>query len=88
MLAYCGFDVIISFGAMQATLHLPAFTKGIKSQLSAEEVKQTRTIANVCTHVECVVNSVQQRFPILQSTYNCRLIFDQKKKGEKAPLID
>ena len=28
MLAYCGFDITISFGAMQATLHLPAFTKG------------------------------------------------------------
>ena len=78
MLEDCGFDVTVSLGAMQATLHLPAFTKRV---MSAAEVEQTRTIANVHTHVECVVSSVhvQQRFPILQSTYNCRLIFDQTK---------
>ena len=47
MLADRGFDVTISLGAMQDTLHLPAFTK---SQLSAAEVKLTISIA----HVECV----------------------------------
>ena len=51
MLADRRFDVTIFFGAMQATLHLPAFTK---SQQSAAEVKLTIPIANVRTHVECV----------------------------------
>ena len=67
MLADHGFDIANSMGAMQAALHIPAFTKG-KSQLSATEVEQTRTIANVRIHVERVIGSVQQRFPILQST--------------------
>jgi len=45
-LADRGFDIAESVGAMQATLHIPAFTKG-KNQLSALEVEETRTIANV-----------------------------------------
>jgi len=51
VLADQGFDIADSVGAMQVTLHIPAFTKG-KSQLSAAEVEQTRTIAKVCIHVE------------------------------------
>ena len=44
---------------MQAKLHIPAFTKG-KSQLSAMEVTETRTIANVRIHVERVIGNVRQ----------------------------
>jgi len=36
-----------------ASLHIPAFIKG-KDQLSAIEIKETRTIANVQIHVERV----------------------------------
>jgi len=39
---------------MQASLHIPAFTKG-KSQLSALEVEKTCTIANVRIHVKRVI---------------------------------
>jgi len=45
-----------SVAAMQATLNIPAFTKG-KSKLSALEVEETRTIANVRIHVECVIGT-------------------------------
>jgi len=33
---------------------IPAFTNG-KSQLSALEVEETKTIANVRTHMECII---------------------------------
>ena len=43
VLADQGLDITDSVGMMQATLHIPAFTKG-KDQLSAVEVDETRTI--------------------------------------------
>lgn len=46
VLADRGFDIADSVGLYQAHLHIPAFTRG-KKQLSAEEVEQTRKIANV-----------------------------------------
>ena len=46
ILADRGFDIGESVGMMQASLQLPAFTKG-KSQWLAVEVKETRTIANM-----------------------------------------
>ena len=49
---------------MQASLLIPAFTKG-KSQLSALEVENTRTIANFCIHVERVIGCVRQKYSIL-----------------------
>ena len=42
----------------QARLHIPAFTKG-KDQLSAIEVHETRTTANVRIHVERVIGCVR-----------------------------
>jgi len=49
LLADQGFDIRESVGMMQASLHIPAFTKG-KKQLSALEVEETRSIANVNSH--------------------------------------
>lgn len=51
VLADRGFDIADSVASMQATLYIPAFTKG-KSQLSAMEVEEIRRIANVRIHVE------------------------------------
>ena len=85
VLADRGFDIADSVGVMQAALHIPAFTKG-KSQLSAEEIEQTRTIANVLIHVERVIGSVRQKFKILQSTLPIHFLIT--RKGEDTPLID
>lgn len=52
---------------MQATLLIPAFTKG-KDQLTAVEVHETRTIANVRIHVERVIGFIKQKYTILQGT--------------------
>ena len=47
VLADRGFDISDSVGLMQATLHIPAFTKG-KGQLSALEVHETSKRENSC----------------------------------------
>ena len=85
VLADRGFDIAESVGMMQARLHIPAFTKG-KAQLSALEVENTRTIANVRIHVEHVIGSVWQKYPILQGTLP--IDFVSKRKQDDIPLID
>jgi len=85
ILADRGFDISESVGAMRATLHIPAFTRG-KSQLSALEVEETRKIANVRIHVERVIGVVQQKYTILQSTLPIHYLM--KRQGEDVPLID
>ena len=85
VLADRGFDIAESVGMMQAQLHIPAFTKG-KQQLSALEVENTRTIANVRIHVERVIGAVRQRYTILQGTLP--IDFLSSRKGEELPLID
>jgi len=85
VLADRGFDISESVGAMQAKLHIPAFTRG-KSQLSALEVEETRKIANVRIHVERVIGAVRQKYTILQSTLPIHYLI--KRQGEDIPLID
>ena len=85
VLADRGFDIADSVGAMQAMLHIPAFTRN-KGQLSALEVEETRKIANVQIHVERVIGSVKQKFKILQSTIPIQYV--TKQKDRNTPLID
>ena len=85
ILADRGFDIAESVGMMHAKLHIPAFTRG-KQQLTALEVEDTRTIANVRIHVECVIGSIQQKYTILQSTLPINFV--SKRLDEDVPLID
>ena len=71
-----------SVGMQQAHLHIPVFTRG-KSQLSALEVEQTRSIANVRIHVERVIGCVRQKFTILQA-----IDLVTERAGEPCPLTD
>ena len=57
ILADRGFNIADSVGMHQAKLHIPAFTRG-KKQLTALEVENTRTIANVRIHVKRVIGCV------------------------------
>ena len=70
---------------MQARLHIPVFTKG-KDQLTALEVEETRSIANVRIHVERVIGNVKQKYSILQSTIPIDFVI--KRVAEDCPLID
>ena len=85
VLADRGFDISESVGMMQAKLHIPVFTKG-KSQLSALEVENTRTIANVGIHIERVIGCVRQKYAILQGTLP--IDFSTVRKGESSQQID
>ena len=79
-------DVILAdlVGAMKARLNISAFTKG-KSQLSALEIEETRTIANIRIHVERVIGNVRQKYPILQNTLPIHFV--HKRDGEDTPLL-
>ena len=85
VLADRGFDIAESVGMMQAKLHIPAFTRG-KQQLTALEVEDTRSIANVRIHVERVIGSIRQKYSILQSTLPINFV--TKRADEDVPLID
>ena len=68
VLADRGFDISDSVGMMQAILHIPAFTKG-KDQLSALEIEETRSIANVRIYVERVIGATEVQYFKRNSTY-------------------
>ena len=73
VLADRGFDIADSVGFYQARLHIPAFTRG-KKQLSAEEVEETRKIANVRIHVERVIGLLRRKYTILQGILPIQLV--------------
>ena len=85
VLADRGFDIAESVGLKQASLHIPAFTRG-KQQLSALEIEDTRNIANVRIHVERVIGCVRQKYTILQSTLPINFV--TKRANEEVPIID
>ena len=85
VLADRGFNIAESVGVMQAQLHIPAFTKN-RSQLSALEIEQTRTVANVRIHIERVIGNIRKKYSILQSTLP--IDFLVKRTDEDKPLID
>ena len=67
VLADRGFDISEEVAMIQASLHIPAFTKGV-SQLLPTEIERTRKIANLCIHVESIIGATRQRYSILSST--------------------
>ena len=85
VLADRGFDIADSVSAFQARLHIPAFIRG-KDQLSAAEVEETRSLANVRIHVERVIGAVRQKFSILQGTLPIDMI--TMRAGEECPIVD
>ena len=74
-----------SVGMLQVKLHIPTFTMG-KSQLSALEVEEIRSITNVRIHIERVIGVVRQKYIILQGTLP--ISFMSKRIGEDIAIID
>ena len=85
VLADRGFTVHESVWRQQATLNIPAFTKG-KDQLDPVDVEQTRKIATVRIHVERIIGLLRQKYRILQQTLPTDYL--TCRKGETVPLID
>jgi len=63
VLADCGFDIEVDVARMQATLQIPAFTRGCVPQ----DLERTQQMANVRIHIERVIGATRQRYSILMS---------------------
>ena len=85
VLADRGFDIEEDVAMMQASLKIPAFTKGV-SQLSPLDVEKTRKLANLRIHVERVIGATRQRYSILMSTLPIQYM--KAKSPQEAPTID
>ena len=85
VLADRGFDVGEVVAMAQASLHMPAFTKGL-DQLPPVEVEKTRKLANVRIHVERVIGATRQRFSILMSILPIQYVI--KKSPQDIPNVD
>ena len=60
-----GFNIAETLGTLGAKLEIPSFTKG-QDQMRAEDVEDTRAIANVRIHAERVIGNLQ--YSILNGT--------------------
>ena len=85
VLADRGFTIADSVAMTGAKLHIPVFTKG-RDQLTALEVEESRSIANVRIHVERVIGSVRQKYTILGGPLPTEFI--SKTSDDEVPLID
>ena len=70
---------------MQASLEIPAFTRGM-SQLSPVDIEKTRKLANLRIHVEWVIGATRQRFSILSSTLPIQYM--KKNQSDDVPVVD
>ena len=74
ILADRGFNVETSVNFHQASLQIPAFTKG-KKQLDPLDVESTRKIAKVRIHVERVIGATRQKYSMLESTIPINMLY-------------
>ena len=84
LLADRGFDIAEDVGLMQASLEIPAFTKGLP-QLSPVDIEKTRKLANLRIHIERVIGATRQRFSILSSTLPIQYM---KGSCDDIPVVD
>jgi DDE superfamily endonuclease/Helix-turn-helix of DDE superfamily endonuclease len=80
-----GFCIEDLLAPINCSLAIPSFTKG-KTQLSYEECKKSREIANLRIHVERVIGLIRNKFPILAGIISIDLL--TVKEGDELPLID
>ena len=85
LLADREFDIAEEVALMQASLHIPAFTKGL-SQLSPVDVEKTRKLANLRIHIKRVIGATRQRFSILSSTLPIQYM--KKSSPDDIPVVD
>ena len=62
-----GFNIAETLGTLGAKLEIPSFTKG-QDQMRAEDVEDTRVIANVRIHVERVIGNPRKKYSIVNGT--------------------
>jgi hypothetical protein len=80
-----GFTIEDLLAPLNCSLAIPSFTRG-KSQLTYDDCKKSREIANLRIHVERVIGLLRNRFQILSGIVSMDLL--TVKDGDHLPLID
>ena len=74
-----GFNTAKTVGTYGARLEIPSFTKENK-QSRAEEIENTRMIANVRIHVERVIGNLRKKYSLLDQTLSIDFLITEKDK--------
>ena len=85
VLADRGFDIGEDVARMQASLKIPAFTRGC-TQLNPRDIEETRQLANIRIHIERVIGATRQKYSILMSTLPIEFV--KPKLPGKEAVID
>jgi DDE superfamily endonuclease/Helix-turn-helix of DDE superfamily endonuclease len=80
-----GFSIEDLLAPLNCSLAIPSFTRG-KSQLTYDDCKKSREIANLRIHVERVIGLLRNRFQILSGIVSMDLL--TVKDGDNLPPID
>ena len=81
------FNIAETLGTLGAKLEIPSFTKG-QDQMTAEDVEDTRVIANVRIHVERVIGNLRKKYSILNGTLPIDYLFSKSDGTEKLTTLD
>ena len=82
-----GFSIVETLGTLGAKLEIPSFTKG-QDQMRAEDVEDTRVIANVRIHVEQVIGNLRKKYSILNGTLPIDYLLSKGDGTEKLTTLD
>jgi hypothetical protein len=81
-----GFGIEDLLAPLKCSLAIPSFTRG-KSQMSYDEVKNSRDIANLRIHVERMIGLIRNKFPILSGIVTIDMLITRDEE-DASPLID
>ena len=82
-----GFNIAEIGGTSEAKLEVPSFTIG-QDQLRAEDVEDTRVIANVKVHVERVIGNLKKKYSILNGTLRIHYLLSKGDVAEELITLD
>ena len=81
------FNIAETLGTLGAKLEIPSFTKG-QDQMTAEDVEDTRVIANVRIHVERVIGNLRKKYSILNGTLPIDCLLSKGDGTEKLTTLE
>ena len=80
-----GFTIAETVGTYGVRLEIPSFTKE-NEQSRAEEIENTRMIANVRIHVERVIGNLRKKYSLLDQPLPIDFLITEKDK--EIPTLD
>ena len=81
------FNIAETLGTLGAKLEILSFTKG-QDQMTAEDVEDTRVIANVRIHVERVIGNLRKKYSILNGTLPIDCLLSKGDGTEKLTTLE